>query len=75
MSNAAERLKNILVNDKQQFSKKINSILRSDLFILLKSYFDVSENEVVCNVQASDGVYKIEVSASARRIKNFIIIE
>ncbi|MCL2621937.1 MAG: hypothetical protein FWD32_02790 [Firmicutes bacterium] len=73
--NTVERLKNILVNDKAQPFKKINTILKSDVYILLLNYFDICESDVACSVDVANGEVAVRINARAKRIKNFIILE
>lgn len=75
MNNQLQRLTNILVADKQNPCEKINSILKSDLFILLSQYFDLIEKDIECKVVAQDGDYIVKISARARRLKNFIVLD
>jgi hypothetical protein len=73
--NTVERLKSILVSDKQQPSKKINTILKSDIFILLSTFFDIRETDIECGVCTANGEFQIKIDARARRLKNFIILD
>ena len=48
--NGEERLKNILCGDKNQNPDKIVKIIKSEIFFILKDYFEIEIDDIKVNV-------------------------
>lgn len=65
-----DRLKSMIVVDKQETPQKINRLLKSEILYLLKNYFDVSAEDVSLEIcVGEDGKYIISFKAESRIIK------
>lgn len=66
-----ERLKEMIVLDKQDSPQKMNRLIKSEMVFLLKNYFDVTAEDVSVDIDINEqGRYTIVVSALARNIRN-----
>lgn len=66
-----ERLKEMIVIDKQDSPQKMNKLIKSEIIFLLKNYFDLTADDVALNIDVDEyGRYIISMSASARNIRN-----
>lgn len=66
-----ERLKEMIVLDKQDSPQKMNRLIKSEMVFLLKNYFDVTAEDVSVDLDINEqGRYTIVVSALARNIRN-----
>ena len=65
-----DRLKNMMIIDRQESSSKINRLLKAEILYVLKNYFDIvaEEFEVSINVDQT-GRYDIFVSGKCDNIK------
>ena len=67
-----ERLKNVLISDKQFSPEKVKKILKSDVFELLSNYCNLAPENLSVNVEImSDGAYKFCIVATCDRLKIF----
>ena len=65
-----ERLKDIIILDKQETPKKINRLLKSELLFLLKNYFEICAEDLSLDISITDsGKYYLKVEAESRNIK------
>ena len=70
LSTCEDRLKSMIVIDKQDSSQKINRLLKSELIFLLKNYFDVCSEDVLLDIAISEsGKYVINFTVESRAIK------
>lgn len=66
-----ERLKDMIVIDKQNIPQKINKLLKSEILYLFRNYFDVTAEDIDVNIDIDEyGKYHIDISALARNIKS-----
>lgn len=69
---AEERLKNVLISDKQFCPDRIKKVLKSDAYNMLSNYCNLEpENLIVDMDVAKDGTYVFNISATANRLKIF----
>ena len=67
-----ERLKNVLISDKQFNQKRLNKVLKSDAFVLLSNYCDLTPENLSVQVEIlNDGKYKFCIVATSNRLKIF----
>ena len=64
------RLKTMIVIDKQEVPQKINKLLKSEILFLLRNYFDISAEDLVLDININEmGRYELSVKAESRNIK------
>ena len=69
---AEERLKNVLISDKQFCPERIKKVLRSDAYNMLANYCNLEPENLIVDLEvAKDGTYIFNVSATANRLKIF----
>ena len=62
IENCEERLKSIVVLDKQETPQKINRLLKSELLYLLRNYFDICAEDLNLDIAINqNGKYEINV--------------
>ena len=72
----AERLKNVLINDKKDNPNKILNVLKSDILYVLKNYMEISCDDVDLSIQVTHaGTYTVSMIANVKRIKTLNCIE
>ena len=70
MVNCENRLKNMLVLDKQEAPQKIDRLLKSELLFVFKNYFDICAEDLLLDISIdANGKYLISVNAESRNIK------
>lgn len=70
--NDVERLKNVLISDKQFSPDFIEKVLKSDIYSLLNNYCVLSPENVSVKVDVQDdGTFKFNVVATSNRLKIF----
>lgn len=69
---AEERLKNVLISDKQICPQRLEKVLRSDAYSTLSNYCDVIPENLNVQVEVKkDGTYSFVITAIANRLKIF----
>ena len=64
------RLKNIIVADKQENPIKIKKVVRAEIIQVLRNYFDVSMDDVDFDIVITDdGFYNIIINVVSRNMK------
>jgi septum formation topological specificity factor MinE len=64
------RLKNIIVADKQENPIKIKKVVRAEIIQVLRNYFDVSMDDVDFDIVITDdGFYNIIIDVVSRNMK------
>lgn len=64
------RLRHVLIKDKQENPNKIINILKSELLYVLKNYMEIDAEDLTVNISVSDkGRYHIELEAFVKRLK------
>lgn len=65
-----DRLKNIVVGDREELSQNALNMIKIDLAKTLDSYFDIDANSffINCNLD-EEGKYILNISAEASKIK------
>lgn len=65
-----DRLKNIVVGDREELSKNAVSMIRLDVLKALDNYFDLDTTSffINCNID-DDGKYFLNITATASKIK------
>ena len=67
----ANRLKQVLVIDKQINTSLIN-VIKSDLLYALKNYMEINSDDLNVEIFIDDyGFYDLKVNAKVRRVKTF----
>ena len=66
-----ERLKSVLVSDKEETPNKILNVLKSDVLNVLKQYMEISGEELSVDVSINQfGQFVFCAQAISRRLKN-----
>ena len=69
---AEERLKKVLISDKQFCPDRIKKVLKSDLYSLFSNYCILSPENLYVDIEVlKDGSYKFEVQLTTDRLKIF----
>ena len=64
------RLRAMIISDKQNTPQRINKVLKSEIIFVLKNYFDTTSEDVDVDIQIDEfGKYNIFINAEARGIK------
>ena len=64
------RLKNIIVADKQENPIKIKKVVRAEIIQVLRNYFDISMDDVDFDIVITDdGFYNITIDVVSRNMK------
>ena len=64
------RLKSIIVLDKQEVPKKLDKLIKAELLYLLRNYFDICAEDLDLNISVNDfGKYVVEVRGECRSMK------
>lgn len=67
-----ERLKSVLISDKQFNSEKLERVLKSDMYSLLSNYCVVEPSDIDIEIDLQkDGKYHFNISATSYRLKIF----
>lgn len=66
----SNRLKDVLVRDKNHSPNRLKSVLQSEITSLLQNYVEL-DDEVVLKIDEERGRISIEIKATAVRIKEF----
>ena len=65
-----DRLKSMIVLDKQETPQKINKIIKSEVLFVLKNYFDMSAEDLSVDIEvSSSGKYQLSIRGESRDIK------
>ncbi len=63
------RLKNLMGAEKTAGADKFNDVLKSDLFVLLKNYFELSPDQIHLETQRESRGIGIRIAAKAEGVK------
>lgn len=67
-----DRLKNVLISDKQFSPERLQKVMRSDVYAMLSNYCVLSPQDFSVAVEVQkDGTYKIDICAVCNRLKIF----
>lgn len=67
---SANRLKKVLVNDKDNITSTVTNIIKSDIITLLEGYMYVDSDSVFVNFNLnSDGSYNFSITGKATHTK------
>jgi len=70
-----DRLKNVLVKDKDETPNKVLNILKSELIYVLKNYMELSGNDIDISFNLNgEGFYTLEIFAQIKRLKHISAI-
>ena len=62
-----DRLKSMIISDKQENPEKINRLIKSELLYLLKNYFDICSEDMLVNITIGDnGRFLLDIKVEAR---------
>ena len=63
------RLKSMMVMNKQEKPQKINRLLKSEILFLLKNYFDITADDLSFDIAVNEfGKYVIQINAECRNM-------
>ena len=63
------RLRQVLINDKRMDPKRLEEVIKNDLFELLYQYMDINQGNVRTKIDIENGEYILRCKVCARRIK------
>jgi len=64
------RLKSMIVLDKQEAPQKINRLLKAELLFLLRNYFDIVAEDLLLDIKVNEfGRYILDIHGECRSIK------
>mgnify|MGYP002711327105 FL=1 len=70
ISQAETRLKKIISADKKENPIKIERLLKSEIYYILKNYFEINSEDMSLNLKINeDGKYQLQLNAISRSIK------
>ena len=70
MLDCEDRLRSMLIRDKQDSPRKINRVIKSEILFVLKNYFDLTAEDVSLDIVVDDfGKFHITIIADARNIR------
>ncbi len=70
ISQAETRLKKIISADKKENPIKIERLLKSEIYYILKNYFEINSEDMSLNIKINeDGKYQLQLNAISRSIK------
>lgn len=70
MVSCEDRLKSMIITDKQNTPQKINKVLKSEIVFVLNNYFDITNDDTYIDIQIDEfGKYNILINAEARGMK------
>ena len=69
---AEQRLKNVLISDKQFCPDRVQKVLKSDAYNMLYNYCDLQPENLQVKLEVlKDGSYSFVIKAQANRLKIF----
>ena len=69
---AEQRLKNVLISDKQFCPDRVQKVLKSDAYNMLFNYCDIEPENLQVKLEVlKDGSYSFVIKAQANRLKIF----
>ena len=63
------RLREVLINDKRMDPKRLQEVLRNDLYEILYQYMDIGQKDVLAKVDVEDGEYVLRCKVRTKRLK------
>ena len=70
LESCENRLKSMLITEKQGASQKINKVLKSEVLFVFKNYFDIKAEDLTLDLSINEfGKYSIKINAEARSMK------
>ena len=70
VENCENRLKSMIIMDKQDTPKKINKLLKSEILFVLKNYFDITAEDLNIDIDVNEfGKFNIKINAEARSME------
>lgn len=70
--NLDERIKNMLISDKHFDTKDMIKVIRSDMYVLLSNYLEISPQDIFVNIKVNDyGEYELRLDVKTERLKIF----
>lgn len=68
---STNRLRQVLVTDKQDNPLRIYNVLKSDVLFALKNYMDISANDLNLDITVDEmGCFNIDIHCNVRRLKS-----
>ena len=70
------RLKNMLIKDKQDNPQKVTGVLKSEILYVLKNYMEIKDYDLDVDINiGADGYYHLIIQADCKNIKTVSYIE
>ena len=70
LSKCEDRLKNILVTDKKENPNRIERVVKTEIFNVVRNYFEINLDDLnLCIGVRDDGKYDITINIVSRSIK------
>lgn len=70
-NNTIVRLKKVLLSDKIHMPNGLIQLIKKDITVLLKSYFEFDEKNMKIEIDSdTEGLYDITIAAKAERVKS-----
>jgi len=64
-----QRLKQVITKDKENNPKYLVSVIKSDFYYLINSYFEVNFDDIEVEIDLDQDVYNIALNCKGDRIK------
>ena len=66
-----DRLKSVLLTDKNSGASRIHNVIKSDFYCMLINYMDVEPQNIKLDINCdAEGYYILKIEAAAKRILN-----
>ena len=70
LESCENRLKSMIVLDKQEVPQKINKLLKAEILFVFRNYFEICSEDVELNISVlNTGKYEITVRGESNNIK------
>ena len=70
------RLRNMMIRDKGENTRKIDGVLKAEILYVLKSYMELSDYDLDVDIVVNNrGFYDLTIKAECRNIKSVSYIE
>lgn len=65
-----DRLKAMVILDKQEIPQNINKVIKSEILYVLKNYFEISSEDLIVDLYLNEsGKYELNLKLESRFIK------
>lgn len=63
------RLRQVLISDKRMDPKRLEEVLKNDLFEILYQYMDIKQGNILAKVDIEEGEYVLRCKVKTKRLK------